>query len=122
MAETISLNIDENRSNKRVSIVESNLEVAQQVLVEKPKDTLKSKVELESRKGGKILPLSVDRIPQNDLQKAVQKLSQKHEFEKLTDLRSSNVNEVAFISRLHNVKIEDMDRLLKPTDETADDT
>ena len=85
------------------------------------RDVTKSKHELASRKDGKILPLSVDRLPQNDLQKAVQKLSQKHNFEKIAALKPNEVTEEVFVAKLHNVKIDEMDRLLKSS-ETTDET
>ena len=51
------------------------------------------KVELESRKDGKMLPLSVDKIPQNELQRAIQKLASQHNFEKVAKIKPSEVTE-----------------------------
>ena len=119
LAASVSLDIEENRSVAKVRDEEPKIRATRRPVVSR--DVTSSKHELASRKGGRILPLSVDRLPQNDLQKAVQKLSEKHNFDEIAALKPNEVTEEVFVAKLHNVNIEDMDRLLKSS-ETTDET
>lgn len=60
----------------------------------------------ESRKAGKFLPISVERLPQNDLQRAVHALQKNNNFDKLANLSLAEINEEIFISKLRDVNLE----------------
>ena len=69
--------------------------------IQKAKVAVKEKHQLESRKAGKFLPISTERLPQNALQMAVHVLSENHNFEKLVGLSLKDINEETFVSKLH---------------------
>ena len=55
---------------------------------------------------------------------AVHVLSENHNFEKLVGLSLKDINEETFVSKLHQVEIATMDKLLKDSENnpTTDDT
>ena len=64
------------------------------------------------------MPLSIDRLPQNELQKAVYKLRKKHEFEKVVQMNLRETDEEAFVATLHGIDPEKMDKLVKEESKT----
>ena len=83
---------------------------------------------LQSRIDGKFLPLSVDLLPSNDIQRAMHKLRNKN-FAHVVDIGVRELTEENFISRLHGVEVAKIDRILhankdsqKPTEDTSKTT
>lgn len=68
--------------------------------------------ELQCRIDGAFLPLSVDLLPSNDIQKAIHKINNKKQFDQVVEIGIREVNEENFISQLHGIEVAKMDKLL----------
>ena len=88
----------------------------------------KKSYHLASRADGKYLPLSVDELPSNAIQKIVQKLQKKPNFDNLADLKLKDTNEANFVSQLRGFDVTKVDKIVglkgkkeatRPTQETS---
>jgi hypothetical protein len=70
----------------------------------------------------------VDELPSNMIQKVVQKLQKKPDFDKIADLKLKDTNEANFVSKLRGFDVAKIDKLVggkgsketsRPTEDTS---
>ena len=105
---SVSMRVDSKISLQQAMIEEQKKQKAQN----KDKNVKRHMHQLKCRVEGAFLPLSVDLLPSNDIQKARHRINNNIQFDKVLDLNIREVDEQNFISQLHGIEVAKIDKIL----------